>query len=955
MTETVCRRARILWLCSIIVLALFGRTAAIAWSNDRAKSDKQREAFFESKVRPLLSRKCWECHGKETQESGLRLDRRQTMLRGGHSGEPAVVPGKPGASTLIKMVSGKGDEAMPPDEGLPPEEIRVLKQWIADGAYWPQAKGPVPSADRSSWDDEFEKAHREHWALQPITVPPEPAVRSTGWVRRPIDRYVLAKLEAKQLRPSQEADRRTLIRRATFDLWGLPPTPKEIEAFLNDRRDDAYERLIDRLLASPRYGERWGRFWLDVARYADTRGYAFGRERRYAFAYTYRDYVIEAMNDDVPFDQFIIEQLAADQMPDRRSDRVLAALGFLTVGRKYNNRHEDIDDQIDVVSRGLLGLTVTCARCHDHKYDPIPSDDYYSLYGVFASSIEPKELPLIGDPTTVPGYAAFKKELDKRQAKLDAYAEKKIEEITEQAAGRTADYLAHVIGAAKDPLLQEQLAAFSLSPDELRPALIVGWRQYLLRRAKPDDPVWGPLVTIFKLSNDDLKTRSQEFAGHWSKLGAGTKPGQLNPLVKQRLLARPLSQKVDAAKRYGELLAAVWRRVRKNDAKALPGVADDDPALKQLAAIVTAETSPLHIRREDLRRYLNRADNNHYRQLQKQIDAWQVTSAGAPPRAMVMKDRPKPVEPRVFIRGNPARPGKPVPRRFLGMVEGPQRSGFPSDRSGRLELAYALVSPDNPLTARVFVNRVWAHHFGRPLVLSPSDFGVRTPQPVQHDVLDALAARFIRDGWSIKQLHRQIMNSATYRQSSLDRPGCRQADPENDLLWRMNRRRLEWESLRDAMLFVAGQIDLTQGGRSVDILKRPFSRRRTVYAFIDRQDLPGLFRVFDFANPDQTSPGRPHTTVPQQALFMLNSPFVIEQARKLAARTAGTAAPPERVTRLFLVALGREPTEGERAWCLEFVKSQPAPKEKNDKNPVLSPWERLAQSLLCCNEFSHID
>ena len=926
-------------------LALWFVGSMNAWAADPAESRRQSQ-FFEQRIRPLLANKCWECHGEETQESGLRLDGRDRMLRGGHSGKPTIVPGKPDSSELMRRVRSDGEEQMPPDEPLAAEEVDLLRRWIAEGAWWPKESGAKPQ--RGTWDVEFEKVRREHWALQPLTMPPRPSVRHRTWPRTELDFYVLASLEAAGLEPSPPADRRTLIRRVTIDLWGVPPTWEEVQAFVNDPRPDAYERLVDRLLASPRYGERWARHWLDVARYADTKGYAFARERRYPYAYTYRDYVIDAFNRDLPFDRFVLEQLAADLLPDRDDDRALAALGFLTVGRKYNNRHEDIDDQIDVVSRGLLGLTVGCARCHDHKYDPIPSEDYYSLYGVFASCVEPKDLPLIGDPTQTPGYEAFQKELEKREAKLAEFERRKRAEIIALVRRRTGDYIAAAIRPDQDPLLRKELAQFSLSPDDLRPKMILRWRQYLLKHARPDHPVWGPLFAVVRTPEDQWKSARSKLTQQWQSLPRGTEKGQLNPLLAEALVASPIQSKWDVVGRYGQVFADVYARFqeKKGPYAELP---EEDPGLQQLQDILMGPESPTDLSQEPLQGYLNRKDNNELRNLQKAIERWQVESPGAPPRAMIVRDRPKPVQPHVFIRGNPARRGKPVPRRFLGMVAGPDRPAF-ENGSGRLELAHAIVSPDNPLTARVFVHRVWMHHFVRPMVMTPSDFGVRTPEPLLRPALDALAVRFIESGWSIKALHRAIVLSATYRQASADRPDCRRIDPENERLWRMNRRRLEWEALRDSLLAVSGRIDWTMGGKSVDITRPPYRTRRTIYAFIDRQDLPTLFRVFDLANPDQSSGKRPDTTVPQQALFLLNSPFVWEQTRALANRpdVIGEKTIPGRIRRLFELALLRHPSDEEAAMCRKFI-------EQTSEAERAKAWAQLAQALLCSNEFAYVD
>ncbi len=397
--------------------------------------------FFEARVRPILAERCLKCHGPEKQSSGLRLDSRAAVLKGGDSG-PAVVPGKPAESLLIQAVDHQhGDLKMPPKGQLPEPSVAMLRQWVALGAPWTNESATrTAAAGRTKGDGSPAKTH---WAFQPVRHPAPPPVHDRNWVDSPIDAFVLARLEAEGIAPSPRADKRTLIRRATIDLWGIPPTAEEIDAFEADSKPAAFERLVDRLLASPRYGERWGRHWLDVARYADTKGYVFTQDRRYPYAYTYRDYVVAAFNADLGYDQFILQQIAADQLSQGADRRTLAAMGFLTVGRRFLlDQNEIIDDRIDVVSRGLLGLTVTCARCHDHKFDPIQSDDYYALYGVFASSIEPAELPLLAQPdATTPESADFARKLKERQKARDDYLIKRRDEIQKDLATRFSKYL----------------------------------------------------------------------------------------------------------------------------------------------------------------------------------------------------------------------------------------------------------------------------------------------------------------------------------------------------------------------------------------------------------------------------------------------------------------------------------------------------------------------------------
>jgi mono/diheme cytochrome c family protein len=686
--------------------------------------------FFEKSVRPLLANHCYTCHGVKRQSGGLRLDSRVALGKGGDDG-PVVVPGDPAHSLLVRAVRRDGDMKMPPKDRLPVEAVEALTTWVRMGAPWPDEASPAPAPGNVS---SVAAARASHWAFRPVRNPPLPAVKNAAWVRNPVDRFVLAGLEAKGLAPAAPADRRTLIRRVSFDLAGLPPTPDEVEAFVNDPAPDAYEHLVDRLLASPHYGERWARYWLDVARYADTKGYFFEDERRYPFAYTYRDYVVRAFNDDLPYDQFVVQQLAADKLPLGADKRPLAAMGFLTLGRRFlGNQHDIIDDRIDVVGRGLLGLTIGCARCHDHKFDPIPTKDYYSLYGVFASSTEPKELPAIADPQPTPEYREFQRELAALQADVDQYREE---------------------------------------------------------------------------HRDELKAGNRKF-------------------------------------------------------------------------------------RDGLRA------------LQKKVDRLRVTHPGSPPQAMVLVDAPVPATAHVLLRGNPANVGDAVPRQFLLVLAGEQRQPF-QEGSGRLELARAIASKDNPLTARVLVNRVWLHHFGNGLVRTPSNFGLRGEPPTHPELLDWLASTFVADGWSLKKLHRLMLLSQTYRQSDDNDSRYDQLDPE----------------------------------------ATPFSTRRTVYGFIDRQNLPGVFRTFDFASPDTSSPQRFETTVPQQALFLMNSPFVVEQARHLAARPDVVRQPDDaaRIGYVYQVLYGRPAEADEVALGLHFL-----------AEAGQQAWEKYAQVLLLANEFAFVD
>ncbi|HZN36705.1 MAG TPA: DUF1549 domain-containing protein, partial [Pirellulaceae bacterium] len=634
--------------------------AASAPADDAALTPAQ-EKFFEEKVRPVLATNCQECHGAKKQESGLRLDSRAAVIEGGDSGERAAVPGEPERSLLVKAINHVGEYHMPPNRKLTGEQIAALTEWVKDGLPWPAAV--TPAAEHKLSAAELVPLHRQsHWAYQPVNRQPLPSVGEAAWLRMRTDAFILAKLDSAQLTPSPEADRRTLIRRLSFDLIGLPPMPEEVETFAADESPDAYERLTDRLLASPRYGERWGRHWLDVVRYADTKGYAFAQERRFPYAYTYRDYVIRALNRDLPYDQFLIEQLAADRLP---SDDMttLAALGFLTTGRKFNNRNDDIDDQIDAVARGMLGITVACARCHDHKYDAIPTEDYYSLYGVFASCSEPGELPLIAPPEQSAEYQKFEEELGKIRGEFDKFVTEAHVAFLDQARHQAADYLARVAAGESQSLLAK-LPFLSLDPKDLRPRMIDRWRRYLEEHAKPDHTALGLWHDLLKVSTENFAASSKPVLARWQSLAAGTAAGQCNPVIQQAFAADVPATKVDVARVYGRLLTdayAQWQAAGGN-AEALGKLQAEQ---RQLAEILLGKGAPTDIERGEVRQYLNRADRNKYQELQKKVESFQATSPLAPPRAMVVADKPQPEEPRVLIRGQPARPGNLVPRQFL--------------------------------------------------------------------------------------------------------------------------------------------------------------------------------------------------------------------------------------------------------------------------------------------------
>jgi Protein of unknown function (DUF1553)/Protein of unknown function (DUF1549)/Planctomycete cytochrome C len=889
---------------------------------DAAPQDARPADLFEAKVRPVLIENCYKCHSAEhkTEKGGLRLDSREAMLRGGESG-PAIVPGKPAESRLLKAIRHDRDVVkMPPKGKLTPAAVADFEAWIAAGATTPGTVSTGGAIDSA--------AARTHWAFQPIRS------HDAG---TSIDALLRAKLERAGLSFSPPADQRTLLRRLYIDLTGLPPTFDEMEAFVNDPSLDAFAQVVDRLLASPRYGERWARHWLDVARYADTKDgvLMYGDDRIRPFAYTYRDYVIRAFNEDLPFDRFVHEQLAADLIEPKVEPWRLAALGFLTLGRMFdNNIHDIIDDRIDTASRALFGLTVSCARCHDHKYDPIPQSDYYSLYGVFASCETPIVPPAIEPARRGP--EEFEKKYEAKQREIQEMLDKQFALLSESTRSRVADYLVHAATTKPDPL-ETAIYFLSLAPEDLRPPIVARWRHFLAQRVKADDPVFGPWHDLFALPDERFAAEAPAVIGQWKE----RTPDQVNRLVVEALAKAALPTKADVVRAYGDLLKRAYTESKTRR--------DADPACEQLLAIVVSKDSPLYFPKAHTWKYMSRGEKDAFGGKLTELDKLAVKEPNAPPRAMSVVDSAELYDPKVYLRGNPTRHGQAVPRQFLAVVAGPDRKPFPHG-SGRLDLARAITDRANPLTARVIANRIWMHHFGEPLVETPNDFGLRCPPPVQLELLDYLATALVADGWSLKKLHRRIVLSQAYQQSSFDRADAHKIDPDNTLYWRMNRRRLELEAMRDSMLAVSGRLDETPFGRPVDVVGDPASRRRTLYGLVDRQSLPNLLRSFDFASPDQSAERRPQTTVPQQALFGMNAPFVLEQANAIAAR-CDDPVPARRVTQLYRAILLRDPDASELTAGLAFIQAAGDSKEKSP----LRPWAQYAQVLLLTNEFMFVD
>ncbi|MFO0951088.1 MAG: PSD1 and planctomycete cytochrome C domain-containing protein [Isosphaeraceae bacterium] len=767
------------------------------------------ETNFEVGVRPVLAGTCFPCHGGKKTSGGLRVDSRDALLRGGDSG-PAIVPGDPESSRLLRAVRhDDADLAMPPGRKLADREIEGLSRWIKAGAAWPSRTNPTKGFAAS-----------RHWAFEPVkgVNPPDDP---TGWAASPIDRFVAAGWRTAGVEPVEQVDPRTLIRRLTFDLTGLPPTPEETAEFLADSSPAAYQKLVDRLLASPRYGERWGRHWLDLARYADTAG--DNADYPVPELAKYRDYVIDAFNADKPYDQFIREQLAGDvlasEVPANRYAEQVVATGFLALSRRYATGpyelwHLTLEDAVDATGRALMGLTLRCARCHDHKFDPLTQKDYYALYGAFASTVFP--------------YAGS-----------EEFQSKKL----------PREHFASLVPPAES----------------------------------------GPRLTAFRqwLTSNEEKARSCE--------ADATKadPSTAGRLKDQ---ARRLREAAEAARKWG----------RPEDLPGAYAVSEGKPA-----------DSPIH------------------------------------------------------RKGDPGQPGPVVPRGAPGFLRDhgcPPPSVAPQS-SGRRELAEWLTRPEHPLTARVMVNRVWQHHFGRGIVATPSNFGLRGEPPSHPELLDWLADRFVRDGWSIKALHRRIVTSEVYQLSSRVDPEAQRKDPGNRWLCRFDRRRLDAESLRDALLAVSGRLDPGRPGAHPFppvqdwhwTQHTPFkesypTRHRTVFLMTQRLQRQPFLALFDGPDTNGSTEIRSRSTVPLQSLYLMNDPFVRDCAGAFADRVR--AEPGDAVVMAVRLAWNREPSADERQRFMSYLDSYARRAEGAGAARAEAQneaWTSLARVILTANEFLYVD
>jgi Protein of unknown function (DUF1549)/Protein of unknown function (DUF1553)/Planctomycete cytochrome C len=882
----------------------------------------QADDHFEKHVRPVLVEHCFKCHNDKKQGGSLRLDGLEHLTKPGDGGTPLVVAGKPDESRLLKAVMhAEGVSAMPEGgDKLSQTNIDHLKTWIKNGAAWPKATAA---------------STKKHWAYQVPVKPEIPAIKDESWPQTDIDKFILAKLEAKKLKPSTAADKRTLLRRLTFDLTGLPPTAEELAAFEKDTSANAAATVVDRLLNSPAFGERWGRHWLDVARYADSSGApVVDEDVRYPFAYTYRDWVVKALNSDKPYDQFLKFQIAADKLTARDDDPDLAALGFLTLGRKFeNNMPEIIDDRLDTIFRGTQALSISCARCHDHKYDPIPIRDYYSLYGVFQETTE-KHTPLIATPADRAKVQLFSTELRARVRSFEKHKAKERAKFGALGWSEPAKYL-----LAAHSKAEVKIGDNRIREDGLDQQVVDKVRDLLGGLSEYHHTVMAPWHEFSKLKPEQYAKEGKTLAAKFAANADGDK--SINALVANLFTGKPPKDLHDVAQRYGKLLGLVarkWTRsVMEADRRdiARPELMEDE-AEDEIRKLFFSEFPNFELTEEDLMNRLQNTARETFDKLKKEIGDWN-TGPDAPAHARVLMDPDEPATPHVFIRGKPDNHGDEVPRQFLGILSGEKREPF-SDGTGRLELANAIANAKNPLTARVWVNRVWAHLLGRAIITTTSDFGARGSAASHPELLDYLAVQFMEDGWSTKKLIRSIVLSRAYQQSSTptsDFTLPTSVDVENILLWRMNRKRRSWEPYRDAMLSVGGTLDRNIGGRADTAHET--SARRTLYLNVDRGNLPSAYRTFDFANPDMSSPGRHETTVPQQSLFLLNNPAVLAQAKALAGRST-ISDDKAWIDATVATALCRKPTTQEVERVEAFLKAAAQLKDVGAK-PAPSPWQ----------------
>jgi hypothetical protein len=956
------------------MLLAFLASGVIAGMVQAADPSGEGIAFFETRIRPVLVENCIKCHGPDKTKAKLRLDSRTTMLKGGDTG-PAILPGDPSRSLLLKAIGySDPDLRMPPRGKLADAHLADFAAWIKMGAPWPD-DGDRKVASSKAFNL---KERSSHWSLQPLKPVSLPVVKHRTWPQSPIDRFVLARLEATGLTPAPPANRRTLLRRITYDLTGLPPTPAEIDAFLADAAPGAFAKVVDRLLASPQYGERWARHWLDLVRFAETAGHEFDFDL--PDTYRYRDYVIRAFNADLPYNQLVVEHVAGDLLPrprrhpTERTNESILATGFWYLSEAKHSpvdvrgdQADHLDNQIDVFAKTFLGLTVACARCHDHKFDAIATKDYYALCGYLQSSRY--QHAFIDDPEPSRATIRHLKQLQDEIRGLVGIEESVSHQGTE--ASRSPGGPVVFADFRKDTFASWFVSGEAFGDGPSRPGAI-------LLQPDPRRPIKSlvaPGVAHSGLVSGRLQgvLRSPTFVIdrkkiHYRLLGH---QGQVRVIIDgYQLIRDPI---------YGGLAFGVnnaerlqWRTQDVSmwlGHRAYIEIVDDGPGYIGVEQILFSDGDAPMATGSDVRPG-PMAPAEAMPQLAVLLHQYQQLEASLaqPRRALAMQDG-TPVDDRVSIRGSHKNLGELVPRRFLEVFGGTEQPA-PRHGSGRLELARRMVDPaKTPIVPRVMVNRLWQHHFGDGIARSPDDFGVLGQLPTHSELLDYLAAEFVRRGWSLKQMHRMMLLSSTYQMASRSEERAETLDPQNKLLHRMPVRRLEAEAIRDALLAVSGRLDQTMYGPSMPPHLTPFmlgrgrpnfsgpldgGGRRSIYLNVRRNFLTPMFLAFDYPIPFSTMGRRSVSNVPAQALTMMNNPFVLQQAELWAKRVLADKGltPRQRIERMYVTAFGRPATAGELADASAFLAEQA---RINGRTIEERAWTDLCHVLVNVKEFIFVN
>lgn len=896
--------------------------------------------FFENKVRPILANNCFACH-TNTAMGGLRLDSAEAIAKGGAKHGPAVIAGDPSKSALIAAISHSDPDPkfrMPMGQKMKQADIDVLTEWVKAGAVWPKSGAPV----NAKGDGKFviHPEQKKFWSFLPLAKPAAPAVKDAKWAKTEIDKFILAKLEKESLKPVKLASKSDLIRRAYLDLTGLPPTYDEVQAFVKDTSPGAFEKIVDKLLASSHYGERWGRHWLDVARYAEDDYRSLDPMRRgynpYPNAYVYRDWVVNAFNDDMPYDLFVKSQLAGDLLDPKVKHKTLAGTGFIGLGPWYYDngstevtRADERHDRVDVITRGFLGVTVACARCHDHKYDPIPQSDYYAISGIFAN-VTYEEYPL-APKSVIDEFRKIEEQIDQKNKIMGEIQQNLGKSLGQSLAFQTANYLEGVYEVEGK---QKKDKATVVEARKLDYEILDRWIRYMGRDTNKYK-YKQPWQAIMKKGGTPQEAKKLATSFQEQLLAVMLERNELdeeNKVIRDKALEGTKPKKRTSKpsnfvtnddfcpgcglqlKNMGEEATNFWTEVFQRELSD-----NDDPNAMMEGGFRNMKPGVLSFRGWGLESRVGSESQAQIAAIRKDIDEARKKLDPYYPYLHGIKENDKFSDLPLNHRGDPFNLGPEVPRGFLSVLSKGDKPQRFTKGSGRLELAEAIL--EQPISTRVIVNRIWKAHFGTGLVDTPSNFGVTGERPTNPELLEYLAANFSANGMSIKKLHREIMLSNVYQLSSDNDPANLAKDSGNRLYWRFDKKRMDAEQVRDSVLQVSGLLDKGIGGPSVDL--KPSFNRRTVYGKVSRYKLDEYLQLFDFPSPSISAEKRFTTVVPQQRLFLLNSDFMQIQAEELAKRVAAEADNRSRIKKMYQLAYARDPLEKEIALGLEYIKTEP--------------------------------